>query len=513
MSRLPLMALAMLPLAVHADVTLAPLFTDHAVLQQDITVPIWGHAAPGEKVTVTFRNQTAQTTADGTGRWTVRLDSLSPGAPAPLVVSGSNTIRIEDVVVGEVWVCSGQSNMEFRVWGPPGDVYRVVNADAEVASGNYPLIRHFKVAQAVAATPAETVRGSWVVCSPETVGSFTAVGYFFAREISAKLGVPVGIINSTWGGTAIESWMSDEALKSDPAFAVVDKRWAEAMVGWQDKVTAYKAAVAAQEKDEAVAKAAGPERLAAFLRDKQWLPPPPSPESPDAPRSLFNGMIRPLVPYAIAGVLWYQGEANGSKPGEYRALFEAMIKSWRAAWDEGNFPFLWVQLANWKTDDPTHLQWALLREAQAKALGLPRTGMAVAIDVGNVANIHPRNKQEVGRRLALVAGHVAYYDYSNPWCGPQFEFAERAGREMRVSMDPAGGSLVVQGGELTDFEVAGADQIFYPASARIAGKTIVVSSPDVPLPIAVRYAWKDAPNASLFNSAGLPAAPFRSDHW
>jgi sialate O-acetylesterase len=512
MPRFSIMLLALLPLTARADVTLAPLFTDHAVLQRDQPVPVWGRAAPGENVTVTFRDQAVQATAKPDGRWIVHLQPLKPGAPAPLTVSGKNTIKLEDVVVGEVWVCSGQSNMEFRVWGPPGDTYRVNDADAEVAAANHPLIRHFKVEQAVAAQPADAARGAWVVCSPATAGQFTAVGYFFARDVSQKLNVPVGLINSTWGGTAIESWMNDPALKSDPAFAVVDQRWTDAMVGWQDKVAAHKAAVAAQEKDEAAARAAGPEALAHLLKTRPWLPPPPSPESPDAPRCLFNGMINPLLPYGIRGVLWYQGEGNGSRPGEYHALFAAMITGWRAAWGESDFPFLWVQLANWKTGDPTGLEWAQLREAQAKTLRLPNTGMAVAIDIGEPANIHPRNKQAVGHRLALAAEHQVY-GLPGEWSGPQFKSVERAGPAMQVHFDHAEGGLVAHGQALTGFTVASADRHFVAASARIEGATVIVSAPEVPAPVAVRYAWTDAPEAGLFNETSLPAAPFRSDDW
>ena len=405
MSKLLLLLVALVPLWVRADVTLAPLLTDHAVLQQGKAVPVWGRAAPDEKVTVTFRDQTVHATAGKDGRWIVYLDALKPGAPAELVVSGKNTLRLQDIVVGEVWVCSGQSNMEFRVWGPPGDVYRVDNADEEVAAAHFPLIRHFKVEQAVAARPADTVRGTWVVCGPETVGQFTAVGYFFARDLQQKLGVPIGLINSTWGGTPIESWMSEAALKSDPAFAVVDERWAKAMIDWPAKVAAYKAAVATQEKDEAAAKAAGPAKYAGFLKSKPWLPPPPSPASPEAPRSLFNGMIAPLLPGAIRGILWYQGESNGSRPGEYHTLLAAMITAWRAHWGQGNVPFYLVQLPNYGGGDPAGTNWARLREAQAQVLSLPNTGMAVTIDIGDPDNVHPRNKQEVGRRLALLARH------------------------------------------------------------------------------------------------------------
>ncbi len=502
--------LALSPL--HADVTLAPLFTDHAVLQQQKPVPVWGQAAPGERITVTFRDQTVLATADRQGRWIVYLAPLEPGPPGELVVSGKNTIKLEDVLVGEVWVCSGQSNMEFRVWGPPGDTYRVDHADEEVAAAHYPLIRQFKVERATAAQPADTAHGSWVVCSPDTVGQFTAVGYFFARDISTQTGLPVGIINSTWGGTRIESWLSGYALKSNPAFGVVTERWTQALVDWPAKVKAYEAAVAAQEKAETAARAAGPEKSAAFLKTEAWIPPPPSPTSPDAPCSLFNGMINPLLPAAIRGVLWYQGESNVDRPDEYHALFSALITAWRAHWGEGDFPFYWVQLANYAGGDPAGTNWARLREAQAQTLRLPDTGMAVTIDIGDPDNIHPRNKQEVGRRLALIARHHIY-DIPGDWTGPVFKAAVREGPALRVYFDHAGGGLVARDQPLASFQIAGADRHFYPAAARVERDTVLVSAPEVKEPVAVRYAWTNAPTANLYDGAGLPAAPFRSDDW
>jgi sialate O-acetylesterase len=511
-TRLLFLATLLIPMSVHADVVLAPLFTDHAVLQQGKAVPVWGRAAPNENVTVTFRDQTIHATAGKDGRWIVYLDPLKPGEPAELVVAGQNTIKLQDVGVGEVWVCSGQSNMEFRVWGPPGDVYRVNNADEEVAAAHFPLIRQFKVERAVAAQPADTASGAWVVCSPETVGSFTAVGYFFARDFCQKLGVPIGLINCARGGTAIESWLSDYALRSQPAFAVVDQRWTEAMVDWPAKVAAYQATVAAQEKDDAAAKAAGPEKYAEFLKNKPWLPPPPSPESPNAPRSLFNGMVNPLLPCALRGVLWYQGESNDSRPEEYRALFAAMITAWRAHWGQGDFPFYWVQLPNYNGGDPHATNWARLREAQAQALALPNTGMVVTIDIGEPDNVHPRNKQEVGRRLALIARHHLY-DIPGDWSGPTFESATREGAAMRARFVHADGGLVAHNRPPAGFQIAGADRKFHPATARIERDTVIVSAPEAKEPVAVRYAWTNAPEANLFNGAGLPAAPFRSDDW
>ena len=500
------------PMSVSADVVLAPLFTDHAVLQQGKPVPVWGRAAPNEKVTVAFRDQVVAATAGADGRWMVYLDALKPGAPAELVVSGQNTIRLQDVLVGEVWVCSGQSNMEFRVWGPPGDVYRANHADEEVAAANFPLIREFKVDRAVAAQPAGTARGAWVVCSPATAGAFSAVGYFFARDLFERLGVPVGIITAAYGGTSIESWMSDYALKSNPGFAVVDQRWAEALVGWPEKLAAYHVAVARQEKEDAAEKAAGPAKYAAYLKARPWIPPPASPESPDAPRSLFNGMINPLLPWALRGVLWYQGEGNTGRPVEYRALFEAMIRAWRAHWGQGDLPFYWVQLANYDGGDGRGTGWARLREAQAQALALPQTGMAVAIDIGEPDNIHPRNKQEVGRRLALIARHHLY-NISGDWTGPTFASAGREGAAMRVRFDHADGGLVAHARPPDSFQIAGADHRFVPATARIDRDSVIVSAPAVTAPVAVRYAWTNAPDANLFNGAGLPAAPFRTDDW
>ncbi len=496
----------------RADVTPAPLFTDHAVLQRDKPVPVWGQAAAGEKVTVTFRDQTATATADKDGRWIVYLEALQPGPPAELVIAGQNTIKREDIVVGEVWVCSGQSNMEFRVWGQPGDVYRVDHADEEVAAADFPLIREFKVGHATAAQPADAAKGEWVPGSPATVKNFGAVGYFFARDLFQRLGVPVGIINSSWGGTRIEAWMSEAALKSDPAFAAVDARWAEAIVGWPEKVKVYDAAIAAQEKDDAAAKAAGPERYAAYLRTRPWIPLPPSPTSPDAPRTLFNGMINPLLPGAIRGILWYQGEANTGRPDEYHALLAALITAWRQHWGQGDVPFYWVQLPNFAGGNANGTNWARFREAQAQTLSLPNTGMAVTIDIGDPDDIHPRNKQEVGRRLALIA-RQKLYGIPGDWSGPVFKGAEREGLAMRVHFDHAATGLVAHDKPLAAFAVAGADRRFFPAAARIDGATVLVSAPEVPAPVAVRYAWTNAPDANLFDGAGLPAAPFRSDDW
>jgi sialate O-acetylesterase len=490
----PLLALAPL-ISARADVEFSALFADHAVLQRDKPVPVWGRADPGEHVTVTFHDQTVGAIADPAGRWTVVLAAMPASAEgSDLVATGRNRVSARDILVGEVWLCSGQSNMEFWVGGPKADpriVFQVENVEAEVAAARYPLIRHFKVPRRVSAVPLAALAGAegggageggrggggtgggaWEPCSPATVPRFTAVGYFFARALFEKIGVPIGLINSTYGGTPIEAWMSTAALDSDPAFAVVLARWPGKGPGDSSRRN-----------------------------------------DPARPGGLFNGMIAPLVPYALRGFLWYQGETNASRAGEYRALFAAMITAWRAHFGQGDLPFYFVQLANFNAGGtPGRNSWAYLREAQAGVLALPQTAMAVTIDLGDPRNIHPRNKQEVGRRLALIA-QANLYGLSGDVSGPQFAGLEPAGTALRVRFTYAETGLITRDRPVQSLEIAGADRVFHPASGRIEGETLVVSSSAVPHPVAVRYAWADAPVANLYNGAGLPAAPFRSDRW
>jgi sialate O-acetylesterase len=446
---------------------LAPLFQDHGVLQRDKPVPVWGRAAPGEHVVVSFAGQRVGAAAGPDGRWVAVLAPLQASATgADLTVAGKESVTVHDILVGEVWLCSGEANMEFEVDGG-GFTYRVDNAAAEVAAARYPLVRQFKVARQAAAAPADDARGDWRACSPATVGQFTAVGYFFARDLLARLGVPVGIINCTWSGTPLESWMSPAALAGFPGFS-----------------NGHPLPGAAREG-----------------------------EDPWVPSCLFNGMICPLLPYAIRGVLWYQGESNVGRAGDYEAQFPALITSWRSHFGDSGLPFLWVQLAIYAPPGSGRGgQWARLREAQSRALSLPSTGQAVAIDIGEPGNLYPRNKQVVGRRLALIAKAKVYsipVDYS----GPAFERAEAEGGAMRVHFLFAGDGLTASGKPLQSFEVAGADRIFHAAAAAIQDDTVVAASPAVRLPVAVRFAWRDAPEANLYNGAGLPAAPFRSDDW
>jgi len=345
------------------------------------------------------------------------------------------------------------------------------------------------------------------------VGQFTAVGYFFARELHRRLKIPVGLINSSWGGSRIEAWIDPATLAGDPALAGVAQRWRQNLADYPQKLAAYTAALDAWNKANAAAAAAGPGPLDAFLKAVAKPYPPSGPGSAATPSGLFNAMINPLLPGALRGVIWYQGEANAARAFEYHRLFSALITGWRARFGQGDIPFFWVQLANFDfPGDPTHETWAFLREAQTQTLDLPATGQAVAIDVGDPNNIHPTNKQEVGRRLALIA-KAGVYGIPVDFSGPVFAGATREGRALRVRFTYAETGMTAAGRPLQSFEVAGADRRFYPASAIIAGDTLLVQSPQVPEPVAVRYAWRNAPDANLYNGAGLPAVPFRSDTW
>lgn len=492
----------------HTAVTLAPLFGDHGVLQRDKPVPVWGQAGAGDTVTVSFHGQTVSAVAGPDGRWMASLAPMAASAePADLVVKGQTTVTLHDVVVGEVWLCSGQSNMEFTV--DDGAFYRVRNYEMEVAAANYPLIRQLKIERTVALAPAQTVKtGGWKAATPANVGGFTAVGYFFARDIYHAIGVPIGIIDSPWGGTPVESWMSDQARKSTSLGAVIDERWKKAMSEWPpERVAKYPADMEAWRKAEENARA---------THTKNPLPWPSSPatnDSPNVPGGLYNAMIAPLEPGALRGILWYQGESNVGHPGEYAELFKAMITSWRSAFRQGDLPFYFVQIANFGNENErADRGWARLREAQAEALSLPNTGMAVTIDIGEAQNIHPTNKQELGRRLGLIA-RAQVYGVPPEYQGPTFAGAVREGAAMRVHFTHAGNELEARGGPVGALEVAGADKVFHDATGAIDVDTLLVSSPDVPEPVAVRYAWTNAPRANLYGDSGLPAVPFRSDDW
>lgn len=500
LARCTLLFLLLATLA-RADVTLAPLFQDHAVLQRDQPVPVWGRAAGGERVTVYFHGQAVSTTAAADGRWIVYLGALAASStPAELIVTGKNTVTLTDILVGEVWLASGQSNMEWPL-------RMAANADAEVARANFPELRLFSVLHHVASQPVDTATGSWQPCTPESVKNFSAISYYFGRDLHRKLGVPVGLVGTYWGGTPIESWTSNATLRGTKAWPAIDARWQELLPTAADYAARYPALRAAWGKAEEHAQATHTKN------PLTWPGPPMGPGTPFEPSGLFNGMIAPLQPYALRGIIWYQGEQNWPRPDEYAELFPTLIRSWRAQWGQPELPFYFVQLASFSVDnDPTNRAWARLREVQAAALTLPATGMAVTIDIGDPKDIHPRNKQEVGRRLALIAKSQLYGGQGD-FSGPVFASATAERAALRVRFTHAGTGLIAANRPVQSLELAGADRVFHPATGRIERDTLLVSAKAVPAPVAVRYAWTNAPEANLFNGAGLPAVPFRSDDW
>lgn len=440
----------------QADVRLPKIFGDHMVLQQKLPIQVWGWADAGEEVTVSIGEKKATATAAADGKWKVTLDAMEAGGPVEMTVAGKNSITLTDVLVGEVWVGSGQSNMQWTVAASD-------NAEQEIAAADCPQIRLFTVARKVAAEPQEDVEGAWTTATPETVKNFSAVAYFFGRELHKELDVPVGMINTSWGGTIVEAWTSHETLQSDPDFQPI------------------------------------------LERSKNFQE-----NNPNQASVLYNGMIKGLIPFGIRGAIWYQGESNVNRAEQYAELFPAFIADWRKNWGQGDFPFLFVQLApfRYQGQDPRSL--AELWEAQLKTLSVINTGMAVTTDIGNVKDIHPKNKQEVGRRLALWA-RAAVYGQDVVYSGPLYKSMQVEDNKVRLSFKHAEGGLVAKDGELTHFQIAGDDGEFVPAKATIEGETIVVSSDQVEKPAAVRFAWDDVAEPNLFNAAGLPASPFRTD--
>lgn len=490
-----------------AGVRLPTFISDNMVLQQGKPVPVWGDADPGESVTVTFGDQHQTATADAAGRWKVVLDPLKAGGPFEMTIAGKNSIIIHNILVGEVWVCSGQSNMEMAVGSREGVFGGVKNFEKEVAAANYPMLHLFTAGRAVASQPQANVEGKWVVANPETVFTFSAVGYLFGRDLHRTLHVPVGLIASSWGGTPAESWTSSDALTADPEMGPLLTQWQSQLAGASGLVQKYVQNLTEWEKSAEKAESNGSVA-------------PASPEFPGDPRSnpwrpsgLWNGMMAPLVPYAIAGAIWYQGEANTNRAYQYRKLFQTMISDWRSKWGEGDFPFLFVQLASFDQSYSPKTSWAELREAQTMALSLPKTGMAVTVDIGDANDIHPKNKQEVGRRLALAAEAIAY-GRNEIYSGPMYKSMQVSGSAIRLVFDHVGGGLVAKGfAVLKGFEIAGDDRKFLPATASVEGNDVVVRSVKVVHPAAVRYGWADNPDCNLFSKAGLPASPFRTDDW
>jgi sialate O-acetylesterase len=470
------------------------------VLQRDADVPVWGTAAPGEKVSVGFAGQDKTAVADADGRWRVDLDPLAASADGrTLEVRGSETaaaLELEDVLVGEVWLASGQSNMDFSVSQKVKYFAGVANEAEEIAAANYPLIRVFTGAADKAYAPQAAVGGEWQVCSPATVPAFSAVAYFFARDLQRQLPVPVGIVTLAYGASTAQAWIRREAIAADP-------RLRPALSAFDAAIRAYVPPTAAELKQwqDAAARA-----RAAGQR------PPRRPRSDPAqdqhnPTVLYNGMVDPVVPFAIRGVIWYQGESITGSHALFPVWNQTLIDDWRNLWGR-RLPFYFCQLAGQDAGSNS----PEVRELQAEALALPDTGMAVTVDIGERHNVHPKDKQDVGDRLSRIALALAYgrdIEYSGPW----YRSMSVEGSSIRVRFSHVGGGLVARGGPLRTFEISGADGKFVPAEARIDGDSVVVSSPAVADPVAARYAWSAYPEGcNFYNAAGLPAIPFRTDH-
>lgn len=474
----------------RADVKLPALLSDGMVLQQGIPVPLWGWAEEGETVVVEFQNQkVTATTKDG--QWLVKLQPLKAGGPFTLFINAKNKVMIQNVLVGEVWLCGGQSNMEWALKQTDG-------AEAEIAAANYPQIRLFTVPRLEVAAPVNDVKSNWKECNPQNVPDFSAVGYYFGRDIHKARNVPVGLIDNAVGGTPAESWMSAEVLKADQEY----KQFLDA---YPKRMEQYEQALAKYKEAAETAKAQG-------QTPPNTLRPP---GKPWMPAGLYNGMVAPLLPYAVKGAIWYQGEANAGRAYQYRRLFPDMIRNWRSAWGQGDFPFLFVQLAAWGPNGPKlgDSDWAELREAQTLTLiKSPKTGMALAIDVGNINDIHPRNKQPVGARLAL-AGRAIAYGEKLVYSGPMYAAMKVSGSQVTLSFNHVGGGLVAKDGALKGFLIAGEDKVWREAQAEIKGQQVMVSSAEVTKPVAVRYAWAKYPECNLYNKEGLPAVSFRTDDW
>jgi sialate O-acetylesterase len=471
----------------RADVKLPALISDGMVLQQGMNVPLWGWADDGEVVTVEFQNRKVSATA-ANGKWMLRLKSLKAGGPFKLAISGKNKIELQNVLVGEVWICSGQSNMQWTLKNTD-------NGEAEIAAAKYPMIRLFTVPRLEVDTPQTDVKAAWKECSPETVAAFSAVGYYFGRDLHKARNVPVGLINNAVGGSPAESWMKDSVLKNDAEYKQFHAEYPGRMEQYQRAMDKFKA-------DAETAKAEG-------------KPAPRAPGRPWMPSGLYNGMLAPLAPYPIKGAIWYQGESNATRAYQYRRLFPEMIRNWRADWAEGDFSFLFVQLAAFGPNGtkPGESDWAELREAQTMTLTTsPKTGMALAIDYGTYDDIHPRKKEPVGARLALAARAIAYGE-KIVYSGPMYDKLKIDGDKAVLSFKHTGGGLEARGGDLKGFLIAGDDKVWREAKAEIKGKQVIVSSAEVAKPVAVRYAWAKFPTCNLYNKEGLPASPFRTDEW
>ncbi len=501
---LVLLLLLILVPASHAELRLPAIISDHMVLQRELANPLWGWDAPGTQVTVTFAGQTKSAQAGSDGKWTVKLDPVPANdQPQTLTITGTDKKELQDVLVGEVWMCSGQSNMGFTLasdW----------KGDIEAAASSLPNLRLIKVPQVGTQELRKDFKGQWRPSTPETARNFSAVGFYFGRYVHLILGVPVGLIDNAWGGSAAEAWVRRESLEKDPRFKLLMENTAKQEASLQSEQTKadYEKRLAKWKEDVEKAKA-------------EQKPAPRQPASPfqwltgnARPGNIFCGVVYPTLGYGIKGVIWYQGESNAGRAWEYADLFPFMIEQWRKEWNQGDFPFYWVQLADFMAEkpEPGESAWAELRESQTKTLKLPNTGQAVIIDIGEGKDIHPRNKHDVAARLVRWA-LVKDYGLKFPYRSPEYKSMEISANKVRLSFDCFGSSLrPFDVDQAIGFAVCGEDKVWHWAKGAVQGKDKVeVSSDKVANPIAVRYAWADNPVCNLFSNDGLPVTPFRTD--
>lgn len=480
----------------YAAVKLPSLISDNMVLQQKSKAALWGWADAGEKVSVTtsWNNKTITVTTDANGKWLTYVTTEKAGGPYTITFKASNEIKVNNVLLGEVWLASGQSNMEFFMGKTSNGSYTgVVDYEKEIAEANFPMIRQIDVANKNADEPQQDFKGDWKVCSPTTVDTFSAVAYYFARKIHLATGFPVGIINATWGGTAIESWTKKEVLTGNPEFKRTIDKYDSLVNQYPKAIEAHTSAMEKWKQDSS--------------KPKPVQPVKPNPDK--SPFRLYNAMIAPLAPYTLKGVIWYQGENNAGNALQYRQLFPAMIENWRNDFKNPGLPFYFVQISPHRSQNP------MIREAQLLTYRKVRnTGMAVTTDNGDSLNIHPRNKKLVGERLSLWALHNEYGKKDVVYSGPLYKSMTVDGNKIRLHFDFVDGGLLSKDGPaLNEFTIAGEDQKFVSAKALIEGDEVVVSSDQVANPKAVRFAWRNIPNPNFFNKAGLPASPFRTDDW
>lgn len=535
-------AIAALCATAQADVRLPAIFGDHMVLQRDAAVPVWGWADPGETVTIKADSATATATTDANGKWSAKLNALATRAePITLHIAGKNTIELTDVLVGDVWLCAGQSNMGWSLGA-------IQNSADVVPKAKDDQLRLFMVENPLSFEPKDDCKGKWVLCTPGTASNFSAVGYFLGRDLREHLKIPIGLIGTNVGGSSSQAWTSRKALNARPALAKMMAAFKRDEAALREKLDTYYAKTIPQwqEADKAWRRDVNPayqtqlqQWNAAVKQAKangQTEPPKPQPRTPrpslaappnrQTPTMCYNGLLAPLIPFAITGVAWYQGEHNTFDPKLYADLFPAMIEDWRSRWGQGDFPFVYVQIADNAPQNKGGLnfgKWAPVREVQLN-LDLPKTAMAVSVDVGDPNDVHARNKQPVGQRVALAVRHIAYGE-ELAWSGPIFDRMELTSGGAVLHFKHTGSGLmtgkaptVSPFATLSDepvigFEIAGADRKFVSAKVTIDGQTVIVNSPQVSEPVAVRYGWSDAPQVNLYNREGLPASPFRTDSW